>query len=112
MDKFQFKRTCAAWFSAVLNVPPPQEMYENRLCLAFRDLYHGRSMLAIEVINAEFGVRYNSRRYNEWLRNKIPVPSHIKEWMRYQVICARFDAQATHEICQLLDIELPGADLL
>lgn len=112
VNQARFKKQFKQFLSALLNVPQPQGKQTNALCLAFRDLYRGRSELAMSVLNEQFGTHYSTRRFNEFLREATPIPTQMKEFMQAQVLLSRFDTVSAREIGQLLGIDLPGDDLL
>lgn len=109
MEKKVLYETAVAWLRSTINLPQDGS---DKLCVAFRGLYHDDPWIAMEVINTEFGTAYTAKRFREWCRRERNPPHKVQEFMRGQVIRSRFDAKTAGQLCQLLDIQLPGEDLV
>lgn len=102
---------CIAWLRGTLSVPEVDNQENSPLLEAYQRLYHNDAWEAIEVINDEFGTRYEAKRFREWMRRERKIPAQQKEWIRQQIIFSRFDKVTAKMLCRLLDIRLPGEEL-
>lgn len=85
---------------------PPREK-GNQLVNAFLDLYDGDRVRALMAINEACGTCYRRKRFNEWRRGEIQLPSPTKALMQVAVIRSRFPADVAEELLSLLEINEP-----